>query len=288
LSIASIGLLFFLMAYFVVRYRTGSRIDRRQHPEKDWHWEVGWTTATFVGFLFLFVWGASLFLDTSTIPPGAPAIYIVGKQWMWKVQHPSGAREINELHIPTDTTLRLVMASEDVIHSFFIPALRKKHDVVPGRYQEMEIRARRPGVYPFFCAEYCGTDHSRMLGKVIALNPAKFAAWISEQSVSGNLASEGEKLFHDLGCAQCHRTGGPVRAPPLDHLYGSEVERGGRVFTVGDEFLHDAILYPRKHPPAGYDAVMPSYEGKIEEEQLVKLIAYIKSLALTDGGGHAR
>jgi cytochrome c oxidase subunit 2 len=290
LSAAVVGLLFFLMIFFAVRYRTGSSVDRRSHPEKDWRWEVGWTSATFVGFLLLFVWGASLFYNAAVIPAGVPAIYIVGKQWMWKAQHQAGAREINELHIPTNTRLRLVLASEDVIHSFFIPALRKKQDAVPGRFAQMEIEARRPGVYPFFCAEYCGTDHSHMVGKVVALTPSDYEKWLAGEAASPNLASQGESLFQNNGCAQCHRENGPVRAPPLDHFYGSEVERGGRILTVDEEFLRDAIVSPRRHPPPGYEAVMPSYEGKIPEEDLVKIVAYLKSLAMTDSkdGGHAR
>jgi cytochrome c oxidase subunit 2 len=172
------------------------------------------------------------------------------------------------------------MASQDVIHSFFIPALRLKHDVVPGRYQDLEIQANVPGHYHLFCAEYCGTEHSGMTGEVIAMEPADYAAWLSQQAPSNSLAQEGGALFRELGCSGCHGLGSKLRAPPLDGLYGKPVPLAdGTIVTADDKYIRDSILLPRSQIAAGYDPVMPSFEGKVSEDQLLRLVVYIKSLA---------
>ena len=173
-----LGLLFFLLALFCVRYRASNAIDRGHQTSKSWHWEVSWTAASFVCFLALFVWGAVIYFQIYRTPPDELSVFVVAKQWMWKVQHTGGQSEINALHIPVSRPIRLVMASQDVIHSFFIPALRLKHDVVPGRYQDLEITADKPGHYHLFCAEYCGTEHSGMTGEIVVMEAADFAAWL--------------------------------------------------------------------------------------------------------------
>jgi cytochrome c oxidase subunit 2 len=284
MSLAVTALLFILLLSFSIRYRSGSRADRGHRSKKSWHWEVSWTAATLVGFLALFVWGASLYLNVYGAAADALPIYIIGKQWMWKAQHPGGQREINELHVPVHRSVRLIMASQDVIHSFFVPAFRVKHDVVPGRYQELWFEAEKVGVFQLLCAEFCGTDHSRMVGRIVVLDPADYEAWLARQDVSGTLASEGAALFRQLGCSGCHIGGGgvpgTVRAPPLDHLYGKPVPLSDGSIVIADErYIRDSILMPRSQVVAGYAPLMPSFAGRVSEDELIRLVAYIKSLA---------
>jgi cytochrome c oxidase subunit 2 len=280
-SLLVLALLFALLFTFAIHYRAGNeKADRDHRIKRSWTWEVTWTTATLVGFLALFIWGASLYLEVYGSAAGAMPIYIVAKQWMWKAQHPGGQREINELHIPVNKPVRLVMASQDVIHSFFIPAFRVKHDVVPGRYQELRIEALRPGVYQLFCAEFCGTDHARMGGEIVALEARDYAAWLAREQPSSSLASEGAALFRSLGCSGCHGIGSSVRAPPLEGLYGKPVPLSDGTTTVADDrYLRDSILQPRREIAAGYEPLMPSFAGRVSEDQVFALVAYIKSLA---------
>ncbi|PWT82394.1 MAG: cytochrome c oxidase subunit II [Blastocatellia bacterium] len=281
MSLAVTGLLLILLLGFAVRYRVGSNADRGHRIRKSWHWEVGWTTGTFVGFILLFIWGASLYLQIyGAGPSGMLPIYIVAKQWMWKAQHPGGQREINELHVPVRRPVRLIMASQDAIHSFFVPAFRVKHDVVPGRYQDLWFQAEKVGVFQLLCAEFCGTDHSRMTGRIVVLEPTAYEEWLARQDVTGTLASEGADLFRQLGCSGCHLGRGTVRAPALEGLYGKPVPLQDGTFAVADErYIRDAILRPRAQVPAGYTPLMPSFAGRISEDELVRIVAYIKSLA---------
>jgi cytochrome c oxidase subunit II len=281
-SMAVLGLLLTLLITFCVRYRAGSDADRDHRIRKRWHWEVAWTAATLVAFLGLFVWGATLYVHAATAPADALPIYVVAKQWMWKVQHPGGQREINELHVPVRRPVRLTMASQDVIHSFFAPDFRIKHDVVPGRYQSLWFTAEKTGVFPLLCAEFCGTDHSRMTGRIVVLGSADFESWLSRHDVGGSLAQEGGALFRELGCSGCHDGRGTVRAPPLAGLYGRPVPLSdGTVVTADDRYLRDSILAPRSQIAAGYEPLMPSFAGRVGEDDLLRLVAYIKSLADT-------
>jgi cytochrome c oxidase subunit II len=279
-SIGVLALLFLLLLTFAVRYRAGSSADRGHRIRKSWRWEAGWTTATLVVFLVLFAWSATLYLDLYHPPDGALPIYVVAKQWMWKAQHPGGQREINELHIPVHRPVRLIMASQDVIHSFFIPAFRVKHDVVPGRYQVLWFEPSRTGVFQLLCAEFCGTDHSRMSGRIVVLEAADYGQWLARQDVTGTLAAEGATLFRALGCGGCHGAGSAVRAPPLEGLYGRSVPlQDGSVAVADERYIRDSIVLPRSQVAAGYEPVMPSYAGRIGEDDLIRLVAYIKSLA---------
>jgi cytochrome c oxidase subunit 2 len=280
-SLLVVVLLFFLLLRFAVHYRAGNAAADRDHRiQKTWHWEVSWTAATLVAFLLLFVWAAQLYLRLGEALADAMPIYLVGKQWMWQVQHVGGQREINELHLPLGPAVRLVMSSQDVIHSFFIPAFRVKHDVVPGTIETLWFRARKPGIFHLFCAEYCGTDHSRMTGRIVVMEPAEFTQWLTRQDVSGTLAEKGARLFRQLGCGSCHGAGSSVRAPALDGLYGKQVPLSDGTIEIADErFIRNAILKPHAKVVAGYQPLMPSYEGKIAEDDLVPLVAYIKSLA---------
>ncbi len=273
------GLVFFLLILFAARFREGSGTQRETPTSKTWKWEWGWTIASFVIFVGLAVWGADLYLRLYQAPADAMQIFVVGKQWMWKAQHPGGQREINALHVPAGRDVRLVMASQDVIHSFFVPALRLKHDVVPGRYESLWFRADRPGRYRLFCAEYCGTDHSRMGGWVTVMKPREFAGWLRRNGGTGTLAEQGAKLFQSYGCSGCHMPGGTVRAPPLQGVYGSPVPLSdGRVVRADDAYIRDSILLPKQDVAAGYDPVMPSFSGQVSEDDLAKLVAYVQSL----------
>jgi cytochrome c oxidase subunit II len=269
-----------LMFGFCVRYRAGTTASRANLAEKTWHWEIGWTTATLFLFLIGFVWGAAVYIWLYKSPPGDLDVYIVGKQWMWKMEHPNGQREINTLHVPVDKTVRLVLASQDVIHSFFIPAFRIKHDVVPGQYETVWFKATEPGTYQLECSEFCGTEHAHMRGEVIVMEPAAFARWLRDQGVHESLARQGEALFREQGCSGCHGENSTVHAPTLAGVYGSIVHlQDGSAVRADERYLRDCILLPRTFTVAGYPPVMPDFAGQLGEDDLVKLIAYIKSLA---------
>jgi len=279
-SIAIAVLLTALLLVFAIRYRVGSPADRDHRIRRSWRWEIAWTSAALIGFLGLFVWGAVLYLGIYGEPHDPLPIYVVAKQWMWKVQHPGGQREINELHVPVGRSIRLVMASQDVIHSFFVPAFRAKHDVVPGRYQTFWFRAEREGTFELLCAEFCGTDHSRMRGRVVVMQPAEYERWLAGQDVGGTLASEGAVLFRELGCSGCHSPQSTVHAPLLDGVYGKPVPlQDGSVVIADEAYIRDSILLPRSRVAAGYPPVMPSFAGRVSEDDLVRLVAYIKALA---------
>ena len=274
------GLVIFLLAFFANKYRHGSKAVRHEPTKKTWRWEVGWTTASLLIFVGLAVWGGDLYVHLYNPPPNALQIFIVGKQWMWKAQHPGGQREIDELHVPVDQDVRLVMASQDVIHSFFIPALRIKQDVVPGRYETLWFRADKVGRYHLFCAEYCGTDHAHMGGWIYVMNPRDFTDWLQAQGGQQSLAAQGERLFRSYGCSGCHEPGGTVRAPSLDGVFGSPVPLSdGSVVTADERYVRDSILDPQAQVAAGYQPVMPTFAGQISEDDLAKLVAYIESIS---------
>ena len=269
-----------MMFGFCLRYRAGSTVSRANLTEKTWEWEIGWTTATLVLFLIGFVWGAVVYIWLYKSPPGDLDVYVVGKQWMWKMEHPGGQREIDALHVPVDKTVRLVLASQDVIHSFFIPAFRIKHDVVPGQYETVWFKATEPGTYQLECSEFCGTEHAHMRGEVVVLEPAAFARWLRDQGVHELLAQQGEALFREHGCSGCHGKNSTVHAPTLVGVYGSIVHlQDGSAVRADERYIRDCILLPRTFTVAGYPPVMPDFAGQLGEDDLVKLISYVKSLA---------
>lgn len=274
-------LLSFLLLRFAIHYRAGNAAAERDHRiRKSWHWEVSWTVATLVAFLALFVWGAKLYRDLVVAPADALVVYVVAQQWMWKAQHLEGAREINELHLPLGRAIRVILSSQDVIHSFFLPAFRLKRDVLPGTFQELWFQPTRPGVYPLFCAEYCGTDHSRMLGRIVVMEPARFTHWLAQQHGDTSLAAQGAALYRALGCAACHAPGSRVPAPPLDGLYGRIVAfADGSTAVADDGYIRESILRPHARVRAGYAPAMPAFAGRVSETELAALMAYIKSRA---------
>ncbi len=281
-STAVIALVLTLVVVFCVRYRKGSKASRAEMPEvMSREFEIGWTAATLFLFLFIFWFAGSAQLGGLKPPRGAIEVHVVAKQWMWKTQYPSGVREINALHAPAGRPVRLILTSQDVIHSFYVPAFRMKQDVLPGRYVETWFQATRPGVYPLYCAEYCGTDHSQMLGQVVVMTPAAYGRWIAAQPQPDDLAGAGAVLFTRLGCAACHDPRAPGRvAPSLDGVFGSRVQLAdGRVAVADESYLRDSIVLPDKDVVAGYRPIMPSFARSTDEEQLVALVAYLKSLS---------
>jgi cytochrome c oxidase subunit 2 len=278
------GLVIFLLTFFATKYRHSSNADRSGATVKTWRWEVGWTTASLLIFVALAVWGASIYLKLYNPPSDALQIFVVGKQWMWKAEHPGGQREINELHVPAGQDVRLVLASQDVIHSFFVPALRIKQDVVPGRYETMWFRADRPGRYHLFCAEYCGTDHARMGGWLTVMDARAYGDWLKAQGGQMTLAAQGEQLFRRYGCSGCHEPGGTVRAPRLEGVFGGPVPlQDGSVVIADEKYVRDSILDPKAQVAAGYQPVMPTFAGQISEDDLTKLLAYIESIGPAGG-----
>jgi cytochrome c oxidase subunit 2 len=241
--------------------------------------ELLWTIIPLGITMVMFVWGAQTFFHMTRPPKGAMEIYVVGKQWMWKVQHMDGAREINELHVPVGRPVKLIMGSEDVIHSFFIPAFRVKADVIPGRYNTMWFTASTPGTYHLFCTQYCGTKHSAMIGWVTAMTDADYQAWLSGGGAGGTMAESGAKLFQDLACASCHLDSGQGRGPVLKGAYGrTATMQDGQTVTVDDAYIRESILDPQAKVVAGFQPMMPTFKGLVTEEQLLQLIAYVKSL----------
>jgi len=284
LTVASalvVALVFIAIVGFSIRYRRGSRAPRGFLPEIITNeLELGWTAATAIAFLFLFWWAAVQQLQNVVPPANAIELHVVAKQWMWKVQQPNGVREINELHAPVGRPVRLIMTSQDVIHSMFLPALRLKQDVLPGRYTYLWFTADKPGVYHLFCSELCGTEHSRMTGRLVLMTPADYARWNAAQPGVEDLAAEGEKLFRSLGCSGCHAPASSVHAPDLNGVYGRQVQLAdGRTVTADEAYLRDSILLPRKDVVAGFQPIMPSFRGVVGDGDMVKLMAYLKSLA---------
>ncbi len=281
ISALIVGLIVALLVLFMSRYHRGSQAPRGAVPERvSREVEIGWTTATLFLFLFLFWWAASNQLTALAPPPNALEIHVIGKQWMWRFQHPSGAREIDELHVPVDTPVRLVMTSEDVIHDLYLPALRLKQDILPDRYTYEWFTARKTGVYHLTCAEYCGTDHSVMAGRIVIVSPQEYAMWSTAQPEGDDLAHQGEALFRSLGCSGCHTPGSSVHAPDLRGVYGQQVHLSdGRTVIADQSYLRDSILLPDKDIVAGFAPIMPSFSGVASEADLVKLLAYLQSLS---------
>ena len=279
ISALYLALIFLPMLYFLFKYRRGHKANRAPIRIKTWKIEILWTVIPFLMMLGLFGWAADLYYQIERVPAGGLEAVVVGKQWMWKIQHAEGNREINELHVPLGQTMKLTMTSEDVIHSFFLPAFRVKQDVVPGRYVTEWFRPTKTGTYHIFCAEYCGTDHSLMGGSIIVMNPADYQAWLDAGRPADTLAASGEKLFRQLGCSGCHMGSSIIRAPRLEGVYGKPVPlQGGPVVFADDQYIRDSILLPASQIAAGYANVMPAYAGRISEEELLQVIAYIKSL----------
>jgi cytochrome c oxidase subunit 2 len=280
ISISLIGLVFvtILILYFSLRYRRDKNPVATQ-VEGSTILEATWTIIPLALFLVVFVWGGLLYFRIYDPPPNAMNIYVVGKQWMWKAEHPGGQHEINALHVPIGQPVQLTMISQDVFHSFSIPDFRVKREVIPGRYSTVWFQATDPGTYHIFCTQYCGTLHSGMIGEVTAMTPADYKKWLDQSNSGMSLAQNGERLFASMGCNACHSGNAAARGPNLAGVYGSKLTlTDGSQVLVNDAYLRDAILNPSQHVTAGFAPIMPTYQGQISEDGLIDLVEYLKQL----------
>jgi len=267
-----------LVLGFSLRYRR-ERNPVATQVEGSTLLEATWTIIPLALFLVCFVWGALLYFRIYNPPANSMNIYIVGKQWMWKAEHPGGQHEINSLHVPTGRPVQLTMISQDVFHSYSIPEFRVKREVIPGRYTTVWFNATDPGTYHLFCTQYCGTAHSAMIGDVVAMTPEDYEKW-AQQSTSGmSLAQNGERLFASMGCNACHNGTAAARGPNLAGVFGSKLTlTSGSEVLVNEAYLRDAILNPSQHVTQGFAPIMPTYQGQISEDGLIDIVEYLKTL----------
>ncbi len=278
---------FVLMTWFAIRYRRTNAVNRQHAPSHNLWLEISWAAIPFVLILFFYVWATALFLELRRPPVDSLPINVVAKQWMWKFQHPEGAREINALHVPAGVPIKLVMSSQDVIHSLYVPALRIKQDLVPGRYTTLWFNADKPGIWPIRCAEFCGTDHSIMGAELIVMPPDDYAEWLARAKDNGTaetMAHLGERLFRQVGCSGCHGSASSVHAPPLNGVFGRPVGLSdGRTIIADAQYIQDSILLPNKDVAGGYAPIMPTYGNVLTPEQVNALVAYLKSTTAGEG-----
>jgi len=281
-SIIMTVLIFLGVIFFAWKYNERANPHATQIEGSN-RLELTWSILPFLVMLVMFAWGAQLFFAAQQPPKDAMEIFVTGKQWMWKIQYPDGGREIDELHVPVNQPIKLTMASEDVIHSFSIPAFRVRHDVMPGHYNSLWFTATKPGRYHLFCTEYCGNQHANMIGWVDVMDQRAYANWASGGGTQGTLAEQGEKLFQQFGCATCHLLDQQGRCPMLRGLYNKPVQlNDGRTVVADDAYLRESILDPNAKIVAGFEPnVMPNFKGQITEENVIQLIGYIKSLSPT-------
>lgn len=278
-AVVSIGI-FVAVAVFAIRYRMRDPDYIPKPIEGSYALESTWILIPLAFSMVMFLWGADVYFQNASPPKDAMEVYVTGKQWMWKLQHPSGQREINELHVPVGRSVKLLMATEDVIHSFYVPAFRIKRDVVPGRYSELWFKATKTGKYHLFCAEYCGNQHSGMIGSVYVMEPAAYEAWLSGPGGEESMASRGGKLFQQYGCATCHSLDSVGRCPTLRGVFGNPVKLAdGRQVTADEAYIRESILNPGAKTVAGFEQIMPTFQGQVDEEGILQLISYIRSLS---------
>ena len=270
---------FLAISYFAVRYRDGAKVVRERVENRDRMLELGWMIIPFTLTLIFFVWGAKMFDTHKHAPANGMVIQAIGRQWMWKFQHPGGQAEINNLHVPAGDPVLINMISQDVIHSLYIPALRIQMETLPGRYTQLWFKADRPGTYHILCAEFCGTDHSKMAGILTIMDPADFQNWLAGTGSNENLAAAGARLFSSYGCSGCHDNGASVRAPSLAGLYRHPVPmQAGGTIVADSTYIRDKILEPDRNLIAGYRQIMPSFKGLIPEEDVSRLVAYVERI----------
>jgi cytochrome c oxidase subunit II len=276
------ALIFLLMFIFAIKYRRRSKDEIPVQIHGHLGWELTWTVIPILIVIVCFVWGVQIFISEARPPSDAQHIYVVGKQWMWKLQHPEGPREIDMLHVPIGVPIELILTSEDVIHDFSVPAFRVKMDALPDRYTTVWFEATQTGRFPFYCDQYCGTFHSHMRGFMVVMSRQGYETWLSgEMRHTMSMAAAGAALYASYGCVDCHGTG---KAPPYVGLYGSKVKlTTGQVVTANDAYIRLHILDPSAQIVAGYNPIMPTFQGQISEEQILDIIAYIKSLSTTPG-----
>ena len=277
-SLIGLTIVILLVTTFSIMY------SKKRHPvpvqiEGSTMLEATWTIIPLGLFLIIFVWGSLIYFRVYTPPANAMNIYVVGKQWMWKAEHPGGQHEIDSLHVPAGRAVQLTLISQDVFHSFSIPAFRVKREAIPGRYTTVWFEATTPGTYHLFCTQYCGTDHSHMIGDVVVMTPDDYKKWLAGSTSGASLAQNGERLFASLSCTACHNTRPDARGPSLANVYGSKLAlANGQTTTVDEAFLRDAILNPSQHVTQGFAPIMPTYQGQISEDGVIALVEYIKNL----------
>jgi cytochrome c oxidase subunit 2 len=269
-----------ILVFFVIRYRRRTPYEIPRPIAGSHKLETLWTVIPFMIAMTMFGWGASVYFEQSKPPQNAIEVYVVGKQWMWKIQHSTGQREINELHVPVGRKVKLIMTTEDVIHDFFVPAFRMKADVVPGKYTTEWFEATKTGTFHLFCAEYCGMNHSGMIGSVIVMEPREFDNWLSGNTGNTTPAVAGQQLYQTLGCVSCHGASGEGgRGPTLAGLFGRQVRLvGGQTVRADEAYIRESIINPQAKLVEGFGPIMPTFQGQISEDQLVQLLAFIKSL----------
>jgi cytochrome c oxidase subunit 2 len=278
ISLVGLTVVVLLIVGFSILY------SKNRHPEAvqiegSTLLETTWTIIPLGLFLIVFVWGALIYFRVYTPPANAMNIYVVGKQWMWKVEHPGGQHEINALHIPTGVPIQLTLISQDVFHSFSIPAFRVKREAIPGRYTSVWFEATQVGTYHIFCTQYCGTNHSQMIGEVYVMTPDDYKKWLADSTSGVSLAQNGERLFASLSCNACHNTRPDARGPNLVGVYGSQLTlQNGETVTADEAYLRQAILDPSQHVTQGFSPIMPTYQGQVSEDGVIALVEYIRNL----------
>ncbi|HEX8407957.1 MAG TPA: cytochrome c oxidase subunit II [Thermoanaerobaculia bacterium] len=271
-------LIWIAIFYLAVKYRRRPDNELAQEQEPPVALEMAWTIIPTIIFILIFVAGAWVFFRINRVPANALEVYATGRQWMWKFQHPTGQREINSLHVPVGRPVKITMASEDVIHSLWFPAFRVKADVIPNRFRTMWFEATKTGTYHIFCAEYCGTLHSGMIGSVVVMEPTEYQRWLAGGS-EGSLASQGEKLFEKYACNTCHSSTAGARGPNLAGLYGkTRTLTNGTIITADDNYIRESILNPQAKIAAGFQPIMPTFQGQVNEDDLIRLLAYVRTL----------
>ncbi|HVO60544.1 MAG TPA: cytochrome c oxidase subunit II [Terriglobales bacterium] len=272
-------LIFVLVFVFAVKYRKSVH-PKPEHIEGSLPLELTWTLIPLGITMIFFAWGALIYFQEGRPPRGAMEIYAVGKQWMWKFEHETGQREINSLHVPLGRDVKMIMSSQDVIHSFYVPAFRMKADVLPGRYTTTWFRPTKVGTYHLFCAEYCGTEHSGMIGEVVVMEPRAYQAWLAAGGAAPTMAANGKELFSQLGCATCHRMDRQGRGPNLVGVFGKPVLLSdGRTVNADENYIRESIVNPQAKVTAGFQPIMPTFQGQVTEESLGALVSYVKSLS---------
>jgi cytochrome c oxidase subunit 2 len=278
MTITGLILVLTMVVTFSIRYRQ-ERSPEATQMEGSTLLEATWTLIPLGIFLVFFVWGALLYFRIYNPPPNSMNVYIVGKQWMWKAEHPGGQHEIDALHIPVNVPIQLTLISQDVFHSFSMPAFRVKREAIPGRYTTVYFQATKPGKYHLFCSQYCGTEHSGMIGWIYVMNRDDYRAWAAGSTSGASLAQNGERLFASLGCNACHSGSAAARGPNLANVYNTRIRlTDGSTIQANEAYLRESILNPSTHVPAGYAPIMPTYQGQISEDGLIDLVEYIKSL----------
>jgi len=273
------AIIFISLAFFAIRYRQGSKASRVLRHQENLKLEITWTVIPLIISAGIYVWAAKLYFDLHDPPPNSIQIYVVAKQWMWKIEHTQGNREIDALHIPVGVPVELIMTSQDVIHSFYVPAFRVKQDVLPDRYTTEWFLPTKVGQYHLFCAEYCGTGHASMTGTVYVMDPADYQQWLAGKMPGVPMATTGEELFQHFACNTCHQENDMGRGPSLYGIYGSTVHLQDGSSVIADQsYIRNSIYNPSTQVVRGYRPIMPTFKDQVTPDQVDELIEYIKSL----------